>query len=65
MRTKKQTFINLANELVIDGFSYSEAIIAVAQLSPSLSEVVKNNSMSQEAYEVYAELKRRQPEKAV
>lgn len=64
MNTKKETFINLANELVIDGFSYVSAIIAVAQLSPSLAKVINDNTMSSQAHEIYTELKRRQPQAA-
>lgn len=64
MQTKYQTFVNLANELVIDGFSYVSAIISVAQLSPSLAKVIDGNSMSEKAHMVYTELKRRQPQAA-
>lgn len=64
MKTTKQVFISLTTELVADGFLISQAIRAVAQLSPKYMEVVKGDLFSDEVAEIFDELKRRQPQAA-
>lgn len=59
-RDVKTIIINLATELIADGFDQIDAIKAIAQLSPRYMTYLKGNIFSEEASGIFSELTRRQ-----